>query len=262
MGKRPLSVTIAGWFFLIVSPLYVVSRIASGVPTSDPGGFARVNWQLEIVTFALLGFFAYNILRGKNWARLGLCVVLALDLLGSVILDWSSSWHSLHLDVLGDLLAIAALYGPGCQFFFFGHAKTTPLGYQLGTAICYVVTTIFLTTTIALPAVYARLDGPEDYRLMLFSAVPFITLGLGRLFGVILNPRRDIGWMLAIAAILSVGFQISNILRQAGSFEAAFRGDVPYLNMNPWMMVIVATLVGMAGWVLIRQSSAEPVSGT
>lgn len=260
MDRRPISVTIAGWFFLFVSAVYVIPRVASGIPTSfeETGEFVKFNWQLETLIFALLGVFSFHTLRGKNWARLGLCVVFALDLLRNVILDWSGSWHSLHLDILGDLLAVAALYGPGCKSFFSEQDKATPLTYQLGSAICYIVTVVFLMTTIALPSAYTRLEGPESYKYLLFACVPLLTYGIGNAFGLVLNPRRDVGWMLAIAAILDVGFGASLYLRQAGSFEAALRGDVPYLTMNPWIALIVATLVGMAGVVLIRQSSAKP----
>lgn len=261
MNKRPLPVTITGWFFLIVSLLYVISRIASGVPTADSGEFAILNWQLETLIFAPMALFSFNILRGRNWARLGLCVALGLDLLRNVLLDWSDSWHSLHLDVLGDLLAFAALYGPGSRTFFSRHAKAPPLMHQSGTAICYVVTVIFLTATIALPSAYARLDGPEDYKYILVACVPLLTYGIGNAFGLVLNPRHDVGWMLIIAAVLNFGFGLSIYLRQAGSFEAALRGNVPVLTMNPWIAVIVATLVGMAGVVLVRQSAAEPSSG-
>lgn len=246
---------------LFVSPLYVVSRIASGVPASDAGEFANLNWQLETLNFALLGFFAFNILRGRNWSRLGLCVVLSIDILRSAILEWSSSWHSLHLDILAVLLAVAALHGPGCRSFFSGNGKITPLTYQLGTVICYVVTTIFLTSTIALPSAYARLGGPDGYKYFLFACVPLISFGVGRLFRVVLDPRRDVGWMLVTAAVLSFGFGLSIYLRQAESLEAALRGVVPDGTINLWVMLVVAAIVGSVGVVLILQSSAHSTTG-
>ena len=114
MRERPLSITIAGWFILTTSILSIIKGIVSGVPSTaaTPGDFTKANWSLELLIVGLLATFSVFILQGKTWARTGIVIALALDLLRTIFLDWSDSGFFLPVDIFVDLIVLIVLYQP------------------------------------------------------------------------------------------------------------------------------------------------------
>lgn len=256
MRKRPLPITIVGWLLLAISSLALLQRIVAGMPNSAGGDGDRfaLNWTLETLVFVLLAAFSTSVLKGRVWARSGLMITLAADLVRTLTLEGFESPYVLPVELVLDLIIAAVLYQPRSHDFFHGEGEVPPLTHQMGTALCYGVMTLFLVSTISLPAGFALLSFPTGYKYLLFSMVPVIAYGIGNALGVVVNPKRDIGTMLLIAAPLSFIFCVSLYFRRAGGIDVALRNGDSEPNVNLWVSSVVTTGTVALGLYLIRRS--------
>jgi len=99
MTKRPLSVTIIGWLFIVAGTVGLVYH-ATEFKADGP-------FQYELVMVCLIRLLAIVcgvfVIRGKNWARWGLLVWIAYH----VIL---SAFHSLSQFVMHGLLFVVVAW--------------------------------------------------------------------------------------------------------------------------------------------------------
>ena len=99
MTKRPLSVTIIGWLFIVVGTVGLVYH-AKEFKTGGP-------FQYELVLVCLIRLLAIVcglfVISGRNWARWGLLVWIAYH----VVL---SAFHSLSEFVMHGLLFVVVAW--------------------------------------------------------------------------------------------------------------------------------------------------------
>ena len=110
MSKRPLSVTVIGWLFVLAGVIGLAYH------ASDFGARRPFQYDLVLVSFVrlLAILFGVFLLRGSNWARWGLILWLAYH----VIL---SGFHSVFEFVMHSvLLALIAyfLFRPKVSAYF------------------------------------------------------------------------------------------------------------------------------------------------
>ena len=253
--NRPLSLSMVGWLGLFFGVVGLLNNVLSALFPSGgaPRNAPDVNWCIEVLILCLLVFACLSLLKGNAWAPIGMVVVTVSELLRIVLLDWSNHWHSFPLDTFTFVLALVTIYLPRNRAFFNTNGPTSPLTYQVGTVLCYAVITVLLTPLISVPGGMALMEPPASYRLLLAFCVLVITYGVGNAFGLVLNPRRDVGGMIIIASALSLLFNIGINVRRAG-YWAAWGGGSTESSID-LRIACATTAMGIAlGITLIRTS--------
>lgn len=252
--KRPLSITILCWTLITASVLGLLSKFATGSATSTNSDVSSLSWTLGTLFLVVLPVLSVLILRGNSWARLGLVVLLGIELMRGAVFSWSDSWRTLPIELLVDLLFVGILYQPRGRDFFNGDGELPPILHQIGTVVCYIVTTLALAMLITLPATLELLSGPGDYKYLLAAGIALGAYGIGNMLGVVLNPKRDVGGMLIVAAGLSLLACTFQSLRVAESIEAELRENSADTGGNLWVSGLVTIIVVTLGVILIRQA--------
>ena len=119
MKRRPLSVTLVGWLFVLVNAAGVVDVLS---PLFQSGGFARLRsdpiglrdfWI--VLSIRLIGAIGGAfVLAGANWARWLLAAWMAYH----VILSLAHSWVEALMHAVIFSVLLYGLYRPASSRFF------------------------------------------------------------------------------------------------------------------------------------------------
>lgn len=257
MRVRPLSITVVGWCWLIVSIMNLASAL---LPDSSPSAnkLDLIHWAVQpigIFIFGLSALCSFLVLRGKNWARIGLTIGMVSDAAKIGLLHgWSGEYSFIHMNVFVASLSIWVLFGRSGRLFFDAVGPVPPLGHQGGTVLCYFLITAFLMVAAAMPA----LDDPRSmYWLIICGFLAAATYGMGRAFGWAIEPQCSMGWILGLAGVLQLQFILGGFIKNAGGIEAALRFDHADPKVNLWVSCVVTAIFLALGVTLIRRSRKQ-----
>jgi hypothetical protein len=120
MNKRPISITIIGWIFIITCAVGIISQVVSAVKVVgnvDGGMSTTVDLPLTglVLAVRLLGLIGgVFLLRGHNWARWVLVVWMGFHVVHSA----THSIREMIVHVVFFVVLVCFLFGPKASAYF------------------------------------------------------------------------------------------------------------------------------------------------
>lgn len=259
MQQRPLLITIFGWLYILTAPL-VIAQLPFEDWEPATNGWA----QLPSVVIPFKVVFAVSVfggavlaIRGRKLGRTMLVVALSIDLFYTFLADRLDANPFVLTDVLFVSIVAISFYGSRGNAFFVSTGKPPRMTHQLGTALWYTFVTFLLAMAAGYPAAW-RMTGIQGFYFFLICLfVAAVVFAVGRAFGTVSNPRRDIGGILIFAALFSFVFSVSAFVHNAGGFAATLNGGNATPNLNLWIAGLTAAVVGGLGRALIHNAERE-----